>query len=62
MGREGVSDKMGGITSWEVLVLGGLRSSSQSLDQLALLLREIFHGGYQRAISLTSELRRLSAD
>ncbi len=42
MGSEGVSDEMGGVTNGKVLAFGGLRSSSQSLDQLALLFREFW--------------------
>ncbi len=42
MGREGVSDEMGGVTNGKVLAFGGVRSSLLSLDQLALLFREFW--------------------
>ncbi len=32
MGREDVSDEMGGVTNGKVLAFGGLRSSSEFLD------------------------------
>ncbi len=59
MGGEDVSDEMGGVTNGTVFDLVGLRSSSQSLDQLALMFREFwkiswrFRGG-GGAMSLTS--------
>ncbi len=43
MGREGVSDEMGELSMGRCSLLVGLRSSSQSLDQLALLLRELWN-------------------
>ncbi len=40
MGREGVSDEMVRVINVKALTLVGLRSSCQSLNQLALLFRE----------------------
>ncbi len=47
MGRQSVSDEMGGVTNGKVLLVG-LFSSSQSLDQLALTFGEFMriNGGF----------------
>ncbi len=42
MGREGVSDEMGELPSGRCSLLLGLRSSSHTLDKLALMFREFW--------------------
>ncbi len=42
MGREGVSDEMGDLPMGRCSLLVRLKSSSQSLDQLALIFREFW--------------------
>ncbi len=56
MGREGVSDEMGRVTNGKVLAFGGVEVQPQSLDQLALLLREFWRISwrFREAISLAS--------
>ncbi len=56
MGREGVSDGLGELPMGRCSLLVGLRSSSQSFDQPALLFREFWRISwrFRGAMSLTS--------
>ncbi len=65
MGWEGVSDEMWGVTSGRYSRLVGLRSGSQSLDQLVLAFREFWKIPWRlrEVMSLTLSAKRgLSSD
>ncbi len=63
MGRVGVNDEIGGDTKGKCSLLVGLKSSSQSLDRLALMFGEFWRISlrFRETLSLASSADKRSS-